>query len=66
LKALSEGSGDAYMCYRELYALWVSNNAALPELKPLFRMPNVKPDGALSVTDSFKAEVRTLASQILS
>ena len=65
LKTLSEGHGDAYMCYRELHSVWVSNNAAVTELKPLFRMNGVDPDGALSVTDSFKAEVRSLATQIL-
>jgi hypothetical protein len=57
--------GDAFMRYRELYSLWVSNNAAVPELRPLFRMPDVEPDGALSVTDSLRAGVRALASQIL-
>jgi hypothetical protein len=57
--------GDASMYYRELYSLWVSNNGAVPELRPLFRMPDVEPDGALSVTDSFRAEFRALASQIV-
>ena len=65
LKILSEGGGDAYMCYRELYGVWVSNNAAVSELRPLFRMSGVDPDGTLSVTDSFRAEVRSLAAQIL-
>jgi hypothetical protein len=65
LKTLSEGNGDAYMCYRELYGLWVSNNTAMLELRPLFRMADIDPDGALSVTDSFKTEIRSLAVQIL-
>jgi|SRR5580692_8658875 hypothetical protein len=66
LRTLSQGSGDVYLCYRELYSLWTSNNAAVLELKPLFRIPGIEPDGALSVPDSFKAEVRSIAAQIMS
>ena len=65
LKSLSEGSTDIYEGYRALYSLWRSNNAAVPELRPLFRIPGIEPDGCLSVSDSFRAEVVSLATQIL-
>lgn len=65
LKSLSEGGIDVYEGYIELYSVWCSNNAAVPELRPLFRIPGVDPGGALSVTDDFRTEVRSLATQIL-
>ena len=65
LKSLSEGKKDAYEGYRALYVLWCSNNAAVQELRPLFRMPGIEPDGLLNVTDDFRAQVRSLAVQIL-
>lgn len=65
LRSLSEGSIDAYEGYRRLYGVWCSYNAAVLELRPLFRMPGIEPDGRLSVTDAFRAEVRSLAGQIL-
>jgi len=65
LKSLSEGGIDVYEGYIELYSVWRSNNAAVPELRPLFRIPGVDPGGALSVTDDFRTEVRSLAAQIL-
>jgi hypothetical protein len=65
LKSLSEGGIDVYEGYIELYSLWRSNNASVPELRPLFRIPGVDPGGALSVTDDFRTEVRSLAAQIL-
>ena len=66
LKSLTEGGIDVYEGYIELYNVWCSNNAAVPELRPLFRIPGVDPGGALSVTDDFQTEVRSLAVQILS
>ena len=65
LESLSQGTGDVYESYRALYGLWRSNNAAVPELRPLFRIPGIDPDGALSVTDEFKKTVRSLAKEIL-
>ncbi|HET6932728.1 MAG TPA: hypothetical protein VFI45_20550, partial [Candidatus Acidoferrum sp.] len=54
-----------YEQYRTLYKLWCSNNSALPELKPLFRISGIEPDGTFTVSDEFRATVRGLASQIL-
>ena len=65
LKSLSEGGSEAYEQYRSLYKLWCSNNSALPELKPLFRISGIEPDGTFAVSDEFRATVRGLASQIL-
>ena len=65
LELLVRGGGDSYETYRALYALWCSNNAAVPELKPLFRIPGIEPDGAISITEKFKKTVQSLAKEIL-
>ena len=65
LKAIGDGSGDLYECYRELYMLWYSNNMALPELKPLFSITGIDPNGCFSVNESFRTQVRTLVATIL-
>ena len=65
LKSLSEGRIDTYEGYRQLYGLWCSNTTAVQELRPLFRIPGVEPDGRLNVTDEFRKQVRSLATEIL-
>ena len=65
LESLDQGTDDVYESYRALYALWCHNNAAVQELRPLFRIPGIEADGALSVTDEFKKTVRSLAKEIL-
>ena len=65
LKALIHGEADVYEAYRGLYGLWCANNAAVPELRPLFRIHGVEPDGVLSITESLRTEIRSLAAQIL-
>jgi hypothetical protein len=65
LESLTQGKGNVYESYRALYALWCSNHAAVQELRPLFRIPEIEADGALSVTDEFKETVQTLAKEIL-
>jgi hypothetical protein len=62
---MGEGGVDVYEGYRALYGVWCSNNAAVPELRPLFRIPGVDPDGMLSITDDFRSEIRSLAAKIL-
>jgi hypothetical protein len=59
------GDADVYLAYRRLYGLWCRNNAAVQELRPLFRIDGVDPDGQLSVTDEFRETVRSLAREIL-
>ena len=65
LRGLASGSSDAYETYRNLYFLWITQNAALQELRPLFTIPGVEPDGQLSVTEEFKGQVRSSAIAIL-
>jgi len=65
LKALGDRQGNEYQLYRELYLFWCSHNSAVPELRPLFQIPGIEPDGMLSVTIEFKERVCSLASEIL-
>jgi hypothetical protein len=65
LQAVAERKEDAYVGYRQLYGLWVSNNAALQELRPLFRIPGIEADGTFSVTDEFRDLVIKLSMEIL-
>jgi hypothetical protein len=63
---VATGVLDPYIGYRQLYGLWCSNNSAVQELRPLFRIPDVEPDGLIDVTDEFRQTVRSFARQILS
>lgn len=65
LRRLAASSSDTYETYRSLYHLWCTQNATVPELRPLFTIPGIEPDGQLSVTDSFKNQVRSSATAIL-
>jgi hypothetical protein len=65
LISLISGERDLYEAYRGLYSLWCSNNAAVQELRPLFRMPGVEADGQLSITDEFRKEVVRISQTIL-
>jgi hypothetical protein len=65
LSAIVTGEIDPYLGFRNLYGEWCYNNAALQDLRPLFKIPGVEPDGCLSVTDAFREEVRSIASDIL-
>ena len=65
LSDMPAGSVDEYVGYRHLYGLWCSNNSAVQELRPLFRMPGVAPDGTIHVTAEFRAKVLELARRIL-
>ena len=65
LRDLIALNGDPYIAYRKLYDLWCGNNAAVEELRPLFRIEGISPDGALSVTTSFASEIQRLAARIL-
>jgi hypothetical protein len=59
------GKADAYEAYRRLYGLWCANNAALQELRPLFRMEGIDADGHIVVTTEFRGHVVSLAKSIL-
>jgi hypothetical protein len=62
---LASGSSDVYETYRSLYHLWCTQNAVVQELRPLFSIPGIEPDGQLSVTKEFKGQVRSSAMAIL-
>jgi hypothetical protein len=65
LEKLISGDIEVYVGYRQLYGFWCSNNAAVQELRPLFRIPGIEPDGMLSVDDNFNSKVRGLAESII-
>jgi hypothetical protein len=65
LIAITSGTVDIYEGYRKLFAIYCSNNAALEEIKPMFQMPGIDPDGVFSVTPSFREQVRLLAEELL-
>ena len=64
LEAVVTGKADAYEGYRKLWGLWCSNNAALQELRPLFRIPDVELEGVFIVTPGFRAQIALLAQAI--
>jgi hypothetical protein len=65
LQTIVTGEADAYEAYRRLYGLGCANNAALQELRPLFRMKGIEPDGHIVVTAEFREQVVSLAKSIL-
>jgi hypothetical protein len=65
LQRIASGEGEVYLAYRSLYQIWCGHNSAVQELKPLFRIPGIEPDGSLSVTKEFEAQVRSSAAAIL-
>ena len=65
LEDLIAGKAEAYVAFRRLYGLWCANNAALQELKPLFRMEAVEADGRISVTAEFREQILSTAKKIL-
>jgi len=65
LGGIASGEAEVYVTYRRLYVIWCSQNAAVQELRPMFRLPGVAPDGQLSVTPEFEAQVRALATEIM-
>jgi len=65
LESIVNDKADSYLAYRRLYALWCANNAALQELRPLFRMEGIDADGHIIVTIEFREQVRSLAKEII-
>jgi len=65
LRGLTSGTADTYETYRSLYQIWQFHNSSVPELRPLFNIPGVEPDGRLSVTEDFKKQVLSTATAIL-
>ena len=65
LAGIASGKAEVYAAYRKLYAIWCSRNAAVQELRPMFLLPGFQPDGRLSVSAEFEAQVRVLATEII-
>ena len=65
LEGIVSGKTEVYASYRRLYAIWCSHNSAVQELRPMFRIPGIEPDGPLSVTAEFETRVRALAAEIM-
>ena len=65
LTSLISGDRDAYDVYRSLYLLWCSHNSAVQELRPLFQIPGVEPDGHLSVTEDFRRQVVAISRSVV-
>jgi hypothetical protein len=63
LRVLVSGTADTYETYRSLY--WLFIESAVQELRPLFSIPGIEPDGQLSVTEDFKRQVLSSATAIL-
>jgi hypothetical protein len=61
LRGIVTGTADVYESYRQLYGIWCHSNAAVQELRPLFRIVGVEPDGRLSVSLDFERKVQLLA-----
>jgi len=41
------------------------NNSAVLELRPMFSISDVSPNGTLSITEEFKAQIISIAREIL-
>jgi hypothetical protein len=52
LEGVVSGSLDAYEGYRRVYAIYAGSNGLAEELKPLFLLPGIEPDGFLHVAMS--------------
>jgi hypothetical protein len=65
LEQIVSGEIEVYIGYRNLYAQWCGNNSAVPELRPMFGIPNISPNSTLSVTEEFKAQIISIAREIL-
>lgn len=65
LKQIVAGQIEVYVGYRRLYSQWCKNNAAVQELRPMFRIPGIEPDGMLTVSENFKSQVTARAKEIL-
>jgi len=57
LQTITDGRCDPYEGYREVYSIYLSTSGFAEELKPLFRLPGISPDGTVTVNDRFRRTV---------
>jgi hypothetical protein len=62
---LASGTAETYESYRSLYEIWRVHNSSVQELRPLFSIPGIEPDGDLSITEDFRRQVQSSATAIL-
>jgi hypothetical protein len=48
-----------------VYSIYTGTSGALHELKPLFRILGIEPDGFLHVNDEFRNTIRSVATKWL-
>jgi len=65
LEEMISGQIEVYVGYRRLYRYWCGHNSAVQELRPMFSIPGLEPDGILSVTEGFNAQIASIAREIL-
>lgn len=58
---IAEGHVDPYEGYRAVYGIYFGTSGLIEELKPLFQIPGIYPDGAIQVDDEFRVTARTAA-----
>ena len=57
LQMIVDGGRDPYEGYREVYGIYVGTSGLAEELKPLFRLPGIEPDGTIHVDEDFRRTV---------
>ena len=65
LRAIVEGRQDPYEGYREVYAMYIDSSGIVEELKPLFRLPGIEPDGFIHVDEDFRWAIQAAAAEWL-
>jgi hypothetical protein len=65
LREVVSGKCDPYEGYRQVYSLYAGTSGIAEELKPLFRLPGIDPDGTIRVDDDFRRLVVTSAAEWL-
>jgi hypothetical protein len=54
---------DSYEGYRQLYVIYCSNSSGLVDLKPLFRIAGIAPDGSFSATNEAREQIVAVSTQ---
>jgi hypothetical protein len=65
MRAMTDGTLDPYLGFRELYAIFCRTSGVHNELLDFFRLIDVEPDGPFEVDEPFRRKVRELAAEWL-